>query len=490
MKKYFFPLIILIGISFNSCNQQPSKLIPEEAKQIAEEAYIYAYPMLEHYKMMFAMAMYPESGAYNGPFNVMINNSKLNGPKDTIIVRPNNDTFYSAVWFDLSNQPQILKVPAIPDNRYYSFQIIDIYTHNIAYVGSRATGLEAGTYMFIGPSWKGEKPEGITQLISSEGNYLLALGRTQVFGPNDVESAQAIMQDYKVMSLGEYLGQDIQITASSLLNLPPYNPAKVNDENFISYFNALMAQGEIHPTEKELFEKFAKIGIEPGKKFNAEEYDPKILSAIREGIEAGRAKFIEESMRMGERKNGWQQIANVFGTREAMQGKYLTRAAAAFFGLWGNDLEEAYYPEANLDEDGEELNGSKHNYMIHFDADQLPPVKAFWSFTMYKLPEQLLVENEIDRYIIANNTEGLKYNEDGSLDIYIQKENPGNDLQSNWLPAYDGPFSLQARFYWPEPKSLDPLYVPPAVQKAQKNRKNGLLTMKKRDNLIRKYYSS
>jgi hypothetical protein len=118
-----------------------------------------------------------------------------------------------------------------------------------------------------------------------------------------------------------------------------------------------------------------------------------------------------------------------------------------------------------VDEDGEELDGSKHNYTVHFEADQLPPVKAFWSFTMYKLPEQLLVANEIDRYIIASNTQGLKYNADGSLDIYIQKENPGPERESNWLPAHNGPFSLQARFYWPEPESLDPLYVPPVVQK-------------------------
>ena len=465
MNKYVISIFLITGLFLSSCSPKPESVTPQEAKQIAEEAYIYAYPMLEHYKMMFAMAMYPESGAYSAPFNVLFNNPKLNGPEDTIIVRPNNDTFYSGVWFDVSNQPEIMEVPEITDGRYYSFQIIDMYTHNIDYIGTRKTGFDAGTYMFVGPNWDGETPEGISKVIYSEGNYLLALGRTQVFGPADVEKAQEIMKGYKVMSLGEYLGQENQITASPLLNLPPYNPAKVKDENFIGYFNALMAMAKIHPSEKELFEKFAKIGIEPGKTFNPDDYDPEIIAAINEGIQSGMEKIKEASMELGQRKNGWQLIANAFGTREAMQGKYLTRAAAAYFGLWGNDLEEAFYPETTFDADGEELDGSKHNYLLHFEADQLPPAKSFWSMTMYKLPAQLLIENEINRYVIGSATDGLKYNDDGSLDIYIQKENPGKDKVSNWLPAYDGPFSLQSRFYWPDPDALDPLYAPPAVKK-------------------------
>ncbi|MCB2222399.1 MAG: DUF1254 domain-containing protein [Bacteroidetes bacterium] len=468
MKKLFFAVFIITGLSIASCSQKQAKVSPEEAKQIAEEAYIYAYPMLDHYKMMFAMAMYPESGAYTAPINEMYHNPALSGPKDTIIVRPNNDTFYSSVWFDLSGQPQILKVPAITDGRCYSFQIIDMYTHNVDYVGTRKTGFDSGTYMFAGPDWDGEKPEGINKVIQSEGNYLLALGRTQVFGPDDIESVQAVMNNFEVLTLGEYLGKDVQHVASLLLDLPPYNPAKVSDENFIGYFNALMAHAKIHPTEKELFAQFAKIGIEPGKPFNPEDYDPEVISAINKGIQAGMEKIKEASMKLGVRKNGWQLIANAFGTRDAMQGKYLTRAAAAYFGLWGNDLEEAFYPETTFDADGEELDGSKHNYLLHFEADQLPPAKAFWSMTMYKLPAQLLIENEINRYVIGSATEGLKYNDDGSLDIYILKGNPGTDKVSNWLPAYDGPFSLQARFYWPDLQALDPLYAPPAVQKNDK----------------------
>ncbi|WP_439182670.1 DUF1254 domain-containing protein [Carboxylicivirga taeanensis] len=465
MKKILQLSVLGLLLFATACSQKQKELTPAEARQIAKEAYIYAYPMLEHYKMMFAMAMYPESGAYMAPFNVLTNNSELNGPKDTIIVRPNNDTFYSAVWLDLSAQPQILSVPAITGGRYYSFQIIDMYTHNIDYIGSRKTGSKAGAYMFAGPNWEGETPDGINKVIRSEGNYLLALGRTQVFGPDDIENAQAVMSHYTIQSLNAYLGMVETTVIPENPAIPPYNPAHIKDEHFIGYLNALMATGQIHPSEQVLFKRFARIGIQPGKAFHADDYSPEIIEAIRQGIEAGRKAFTEESAKLGVRKNGWQQIAGVFGTRKAMKEKYLTRAAAAYFGLWGNDLEEAFYPETSLDADNEELNGSNHAYILHFDADELPPAKAFWSLTMYKLPEQLLIENEINRYIISSATKGLKYNDDGSLDIYIQTKHPGADKVNNWLPAHDGPFSLQTRIYWPEPSALEPLYAMPAVEK-------------------------
>jgi hypothetical protein len=465
MKKIITLLCLAAIICFSSCSNQPKEITPKQAKAIAEEAYIFAFPMIDHYKMMFATAMYKESGAYEAPFNVLFNNAKLNGPQDTIIVRPNNDTFYSGVFLDLSKQPQILSVPAITDGRYYSFQIIDMYTHNIDYVGTRKTGFDAGNYMFVGPYWDGETPKGITKVIKAEGNYLLALGRTQVFSLKDFETAQAVMAQYSIVSYNKFMGKAEAEVMSTPPAIPPYNPVNVKNENFISYLNALMTQGKIHPTEKELFTKFAKIGIVPGEAFNSDAYAPEIIKAINEGIASASEKIIAESAKLGERKNGWQLVSGAFGTREAMQGKYLTRAAAAYFGLYGNDLEEAFYPETTFDADNEVIDGSKHNYVLHFDADELPPVNAFWSISMYKLPEQLFMENEINRYIISSNTEGLKYNADGSLDIYIQKENPGKDKESNWLPANNGELSLQTRMYWPKPESLEPLYVLPQVEK-------------------------
>ena len=454
---------VLVGLISSSCSQH-NQLTPDQAKEIAEEAYIYAYPMLDHYKMMFAMAIYPESGAYEAPFNTLINKSALLGPEHTVIVRPNNDTFYSAIWLDLTSEPIVLKVPEVKDNRYYSFQIIDMYTHNIDYIGTRATGFDAGSYLFVGPDWNGEKPKGIKKVIQSEGNYYVALGRTQVFGPNDVETVIGHMEGYETQLFSEFLGKE-STAKYSASTIPPYHPEKVKSIEFIAYINGIMAGSEIHESEKVLFEKFAKLGIAPGKAFDATNLDQAIATAIQEGINSAIEKIKIESTQLGQQKNGWQLISEITGNREVMQGKYLTRAAAAYFGLWGNSMEEAYYPEASVDVDGEVLDCSKHKYVLHFDADKIPPVKAFWSLSMYKLPEQLFIENEINRYVISSATDGLKYNDDGSLDVYIQKERPDENKVSNWLPAHDGLFSLQGRLYWPDPSALNPLYVPPSIKK-------------------------
>jgi len=442
-----------------------SNLTPQEAKQIAEEAYIYAYPMLDNYKMMFAMAIYEGSPAYEAPFNQFVFKSHLHGPEYTAIVRPNTDTFYSAVWMDLRAEPIILQVPAIQDKRYYAFQLIDLYTHNFDYIGTRTTGFDAGTYMIAAANWEGEKPEDVNKIIRTEGNFAIALGRTQVFGLNDVDNVKTIQQQYKAIPLSEFMGTDAPPPPAPI-DFPAWNPEQVKSASFINYFNFLLGQLQLHPSESKLFEKFSKIGIEPNQSFDPEAIDQETLTAIEEGVASALVKIEEKVKDLGEQKNGWMLISGAFGTREMMQGKYLTRAAAAYFGLWGNNLEEAFYPECSLDAEGEALDTSKHKYVLHFEADQLPPVKAFWSLSMYKLPEQLFIENPINRYVISSVTEGLKYAEDGSLTVYLQHKSPGAEVESNWLPAPDGPFSLQARLYWPEPEALDPLYAPPPVEKA------------------------
>jgi len=445
---------------------QKAEVSPKEAKAIAEEAYIYAFPILDQYKMLFVMAVWEKSPAYEAPFNQLKNKAVLLGPEYTAIVRPNNDTFYSIVWLDLRSEPMVLSVSAINDKRYYAFQLIDLYTHNIDYIGTRATGFGAGNYIIAGPEWKGNEPKGVKKVIQTEGNFLVALCRTQVYSPDDVENAKKVMEGYKAQPLSEFLGKEAPPAAPDL-NYPVFAPEKVKSAEFITYLNFMLGQVSPHPSEAQLLQRFSKIGIGPNTPFDAEKLDPEMKKAIEEGIKSALTKIEDKMKKLGERKNGWMQIAGAFGTREFMQGKYLTRAAAAMMGLWGNTLEEAFYPETSADADGEPLDGSKNNYILHFDKDEIPPVKAFWSLSMYKLPEQHFIENPINRYVISSATKGLKYNEDGSLDVYIQKDSPGKAKESNWLPAHDGPFSLQARLYWPNPDMLDPLYVMPVVRKVE-----------------------
>jgi hypothetical protein len=439
-----------------------SDLSPQEIEKIAEEAYIFAYPMLEHYRMMFGLAIYKDSPAFDAPFNQFTYKSNLYGPEFTAIVRPNNDTFYSSVWPDLRVEPVVLSVPAIEDGRYYSFQMIDMYTHNFAYIGTRTTGFGTGNYMIAGPDWDGEKPPGVDQVFQCETNFPICLGRTAVFGKEDVPNAIAVQKQFKAVPLSQFLGQDAPPTMPPPA-FPIWNPQQVQSAGFISYFNFLLGQVKLHPSETALIERFAKIGVAPGQPFNPDDLDSETRAAIEAGIASAIEKYEAEAAKLGSYKDGWMLVSGVVGNREMMQGKYLTRAAAAYFGLWGNDLGEAFYPECSTDADGEALDCSKNNYMLHFEADQLPPVKAFWSLSMYKLPEQLFIENPINRYTIGDRTPGLSYGQDGSLTLYFQYDSPGADKQSNWLPAPDGPFSLQARLYWPKPETLDPLYGPPPI---------------------------
>lgn len=465
MKRIYFNYMVsvLVLLPLLSCTNRTA-ISAEETEAIAEEAYIYAYPMLENYKTLFVTFLWEASPAYEGPFNILRHSAELRGPEYTAVIRPNTDTYYSSVGMDLRREPMVLSVPAITDNRYYSFQLIDMYTHNFGYIGTRTTGFDAGNYLIAGPSWDGATPDGIENVLQSECKFIVALGRTQVNGAKDAASAKAVMEGFQAMPLSQFLGEQAPPTPEPL-DFPPYDPEKAESADFITYLNFLLGQVDPHPSEADLFERFAAIGIGPNVPFDVSKLDPETKAAIERGIDRALSSIEAKTRELGEEKNGWMLLSGAFGNREDMQGKYLTRAAAAMFGLYGNDQEEAFYPAAETDADGEPLDGSKHSYILHFEADEIPPVNAFWSLTMYKLPEQLFIENEINRYKIGSATEGLTYNTDGSLDIYIQASNPGTGKVANWLPAHDGPFSLQARMYWPKEEALDPLYVPPPVRK-------------------------
>ena len=460
----FIATALVLGALTFGCtdNSNTATVTKSEVKSITKEAYIYAYPMMEHYKMVFVLKVWKDSPVYEGTFNELSHNAVLLGPEYTTMVRPNNDTFYSNVVFDLHTEPMILSVPAITDNRYYSWQLIDLFTQNVDYIGTRATGFGTGKYLIAGPNWNGKKPKGITKIIQTDSNILLALARTQVYSTADAKNAKKIMSNYKVETLSQYMGTPTP-KAVIALDFPVYSLEKIRSVEFINYLNFALSLMKPNPSEKALLKRFSKIGIGANVPFDVNNIDPKTKKIMQEAIDEAMVDIEAETKNLGTLKDGWMQVSGAFGSPKEMEGKFLTRAAAAYFGLYGNDLEEAFYPDTTTDENGEALDGSKHNYTLHFSKDRLPPVKAFWSFSMYKLPEQLFTENSINRYVISSATEGLKYNKDGSLDIYIQKDKPSLDKVSNWLPAYNGKFSLQARLYWPEPARLDPLYVLPKI---------------------------
>jgi hypothetical protein len=471
-----FGAALLVGCDKNdSVTQAEKKDVSEgvaapdiaEAKAIAEEGFIYGLPIVMNYAVMYEYAVDKSSGQFKAPFNQINNEARVFTYEDTAIVTPNSDTPYSIVWMDLRAEPIVLSVPAVDKDRYYSVMLCDGNTFNYGYIGSRATGSEAGDYLVAGPGWNGETPHGIKKVFHSTTQFSLAAYRTQLFNPDDMPNVVKVQAGYKVQALSAYLGQPAPPPAPAI-DFPKIDKEMVKT-GFFDYLDFALQFAPAGPEEKEIREKLSRIGVGPGKKFDFKDLSLEHKAAIGIAMKEGNSK-IEEFLRAGQKDiNGWK-VGSLFGDRGFYNGDWLKRAAAATGGIYGNDAVEAMYPMAKTLADGAELDGSKHNYTLTFAADQFPPVNAFWSVTMYDGKTQFLIKNPINRYLVNSPMlPGLKKNADGSLTLYIQKDSPGADKQSNWLPAPDGPIYLVMRLYWPtdKPPSILPpgkgTWQPPAI---------------------------
>jgi len=410
-------------------------------KAIASDAYIYGYAMLYNYKTLFQQAVDPSFPGYIGGFGRFRHYSRGFTPSDTDIVTPSNDTPYSWAWLDLRAEPWLVRVPAI--DRYYVLQWFDLYTHNFAYIGSRATGSGAGDYLFAGPNWKGEVPKGITEVIPTETDFIGTLTRTSWTGPQETEALKDIQGQYRLMPLSEFAGTKPPPPAPTLA-FPAWDEDRAASPDFIAYLNFMLQFCPAPEAERKLRERFAKIGIGAGQAFDAATLDAETKAALAAGVADGKK-------RLDERTAATKSSVDIFGTREFLGEDFaMKRAVAAAMGIYGNSKEEAFYTPYVADADGQTLDGTK-SYVIHFTKAQVPPVKFFWSMTMYNLPQRLLIENPINRYAIGSRTPGFKLNADGSADIYLQSASPGKDKESNWLPTQDkGPYYMILRMYGPK----------------------------------------
>jgi hypothetical protein len=442
-----------------------------ETKAIAEEGFIYGLPIVMNYAVMYQYAVDRNSGQFQAPFNHLFNEARVFTPKDTAIVTPNSDTPYSFLWLDLRAEPIVLSVPAVEKSRYYAVQIEDANTFNFGYIGTRATGSEAGDYMIAGPDWKGETPPGIKKVFRSSSQFAVAGCRTQLFGPADMPNVVKVQAGYKAQPLSAYLKQPAP-PAAPLVKFPKIDKEMVKT-NFFDYLDFMLQFAPPGPEEQEIRAKLARIGIGPGKTFDFKDLSLEHKLEVGLGMKDGEAK-IEQYLLTGDKIiNGWK-VGSYFGDRAFFNGNWLLRAAGAKAGIYGNDAIEATYPMTKTLANGEELDASKHNYTLTFARDQFPPVNAFWSVTMYDGKTQLLVANPINRYLVNSPMlPELKKNADGSLTLYIQKNSPGADKESNWLPAPNGPVYLVMRLYWPktEPPSILPpgsgTWQPPAIAVAK-----------------------
>ena len=432
---------------------------------LAAEAFIYGFPLrfdLEEVERFSRDGMGDLAAA---PFNEFSHASQLAGPDDTF-VSINNDTVYSIAQIDVSGGPVQLDVPDTA-GRYYVLQFVDAWTNNFAYVGHRATGTEAGSYLLVASDWSGFPPTGAT-VIRFPTTVATIVGRWAVDGEDDLPAVSELQSQLKLTP-----------TSIDGHGLPQPDPAVSGD--LLPFEQIRVWMQAFPPAQRDLDyqRRFAPLGL-----LDAEspfvDPDPDLAAALTAGLAAGKEKM-EYAMTHGAspKANGWTLTFHVFdynldfyevGALDDPRWKitdpnvrYIERALSAQAGLWGNHGYEAAYVMAYEDGDGEPLDGA-NCYQLRFA--QTPPVGAFWSVTMYDTPNFYLVANPINRYSIGDRTQGLHYAEDGSLTIVIQHDEPaGAEERANWLPAPAGKFRPLLRMYEPHDAVFDGTYeLPPITQ--------------------------
>ena len=459
-------LIVALVLGLVGCEAAQTNITPDEARAIAKEAYIYGNPMVDSYRIMHASVVNPASPAYKAPWNQISNDDRLQSPDDKTVQTPNSDAFFSGVGLDLRTEPMVLTVPPIEEERYFSIQLIDLYTHNFDYIGSRTTGNDGGNFLIAGPGWKGEVPEGVTKVIRSETELALAIYRTQLFNPGDTENVKNIQAGYKAQPLSAFLGQPAPKAAPVIDFIKPLTSDELKTSlEVFNQLNFVLQFCPTHPSEQELMARFAKIGIGAGKTFDTENLSPELKQAIEDGIaDAWAADFAGLMKRVDARE---VTAGDMFGTREYLKNNHLYRFAGAVVGIYGNSKLEAMYPRYGTDSDGQQLDGA-NRYTLRFAPGNLPPVNAFWSLTMYEPPASLLVANPLNRYLLNSPMlPQFKRDADGGITFYIQHQSPGADKEANWLPAPKGAFVVYMRLYWPKTEAVEGMWTQPLMMKTQ-----------------------
>jgi hypothetical protein len=438
----------------------------EEARRIAHEAYRYAYPMLMAYGLFHAQAFQRTSSMHQG-MNRLHHFRQLGGPRFlNSIPWINNDTPYGAGWLDLRVEPFVLHLPEFPPGRFHNVQLIDLFTHNFAFFGTRLTGNAATTILIAGPAWQQATPAGIEHVARAETHFVKLVTRILLEAGEEAADVRALEDAYRLEPLSAFAGTAAP-PAPPALDFPVPDALKFEARSaaFIGPFNFLLSLCELPRDEAPTFERFARIGIAPGAAFDAEALPTALRAAIDAGAEDAHAEIAAKAARLGDRVNGWEMPLDLRGHRARMacdEAALLRRAAAAMYAIWGIDAAEGLYMVADADAQGQPLDGSRASYVLRFDAP--PPVHAFWSITVYDAKTRLLVDHPSGRYAVRDRDPGLQLGADGSLTLVLQHEPVAHGPAANWLPVPRQPFQLVARLYWPRAELLDGRYRPPPVR--------------------------
>lgn len=437
---------------------------PQEAQQIATDATVYGFPLVIMDLTRQVFTAVPAPMADGAPVNQFGNKKTFPDATFFNVVRPNADTLYSAAWVDIAKEPIILSVPDT-QGRYYMMPMLNYWTDVFASPGSRTTGTKSGNFAITGQNWRGKLPGGLTEIKSST-RWVWIVGRFACTGSSDYENVWKLQDQLKLTPLSSW-GTDyvppanVPVDPSVNTKVYPLNQLlSMDSATYFNYVCQLMVDNPPYEADAPLLADLARIGIKPGADYSSyfAGLNDGIQSAIQTGYQSALAKI--PATPMGVVKNGWQMV---YGTGD-YGTDYMFRAAIAYQGLGANLNDDSFYPPSFTSADGEKFSSDK-KYIFHFSKDQIPPVKGFWSLTMYN-DKTFFAANPINRYSLGSLSDPpLVKNPDGSIDIYIQRDSPDPTSAPNWLPApASGGFSLTLRLYWPQESVLDKSWAAPEVQ--------------------------
>jgi hypothetical protein len=431
-------------------------------RALARDVYHYAYPIVLMDITMRLATNVPDTNAIpmRAPLNQFAHFRTYPKADSRDIVRFNFDTLYSFAWVDLSRGPIILSLPDT-NGRYYLVPALDMWTDVFCSLGSRTTGTAAGDFAFAAPDWRGALPSNIEK-IAAPTSLIWVMGRVQTHGPSDFENVHKIQDGFKLTPLTDWGKPYVPPTNSAVeANIDQRTPPlmqvmKLSGVEMFLRLSALMKKYPPHPNDYPILFRMRALGLVPCETWDAAGLDAATVEAIKFGVKQAQEEMIVVGKKFGTRVNGWSIAVENMG---AYGTSYLRRAVIALGGIGANLPEDAIYPSAFFDGDGKPLD-SANRYILHFEKGALPPAKAFWSITMYDR-DGFQAPNPMNRFALGDRDD-LKFNGDGSLDIYVQRESPGADKESNWLPApRSGLMAPTMRIYSPRMEIIEGAWVPP-----------------------------
>ncbi len=433
----------------------------DEAYAIGLEAYTYAYPLVLMETTRRVSTNAGVDGKMRAPTNQFAHMKRYPDASFRDVVRPNADTLYSTLWYDVGKEPLVLTLPNTA-GRYHVVPIMDMWTDVFATLGTRTTGNDGGTVALVGPHWQGTLPKGM-RMVRSPTDMGWIIGRIQTNGADDYAHVHTLQAGYAAAPLSTWGKPQPPAPAKpdpALDMSPPVEQvARMQPDVFFALFAEVMKRNPPHDSDYAVLLRMERVGLVPGQSFDLAKAGPAVQRGLTRAAADAYPRIVNRRKNIALTRNGWGAMGNAIGV---YGNDYLQRAFIGFAGLGALPPEEAIYPMAPLDAEGKPFSGASR-YVLHFTKEELPPADAFWSLTMYGA-DQFFVANPLGRFAIGDRDK-LVFNADGSLDLYIQKDNPGADKEANWLPAPEGAFTMNLRLYLPRRAAMEGSWTPPPVKR-------------------------